>query len=73
MCCDGRGKRGSLVEKGKRPWQEKRCYNDFFMGEEKMKTSKDKTMVKLYFFSSLFKVAFFNHMLSKKSTHPFFG
>ena len=63
-----------MIRKDKEPVTEKCCYNkfliDFFWGDEKTKTRKDKKMVKLYFLFFL-KIASFGHIL-KKPTHSCF-
>ena len=68
-----RGKIDALVEITKGPWQTNNVtkkFNENIFREEKMKTRKDKRMVKLDFFYS--QIALFEHLL-KKQAHIIFG
>ena len=64
MFCNGRGKRGAHVEKGKGPWQGNvviNSLNETIFGEENMKTREDKRMIKLIFYL-YFKTIVFGHI-----------
>ena len=64
-----------MIRKDKEPATEKCCYNkfliDFFWGDEKTKTRKDKKMVKLDFFNFFFENCLFWTYIEKTNTFMF--